>query len=104
MDEEHGHEDAADLDHEHDRVLCHGARVQFLERIDDGRLEDGRVPEGGGLANRVLCHGYIIRCSAMGLSERTGKKVSAPTMRITPMSSPTKSGPSTGKVPGPLGT
>ena len=39
------------------------------------------------------------KCSTIGPSDRAGKKVSAPTIRMTPISSTTKSGVVTGKVP-----
>ncbi len=41
----------------------------------------------------------IARCSAMGPSASAGKKVRPPTIRMTPTSRPTNSGPVVGKVP-----
>ena len=46
--EEQRGERAADLDHEHDRVLDHAARVELAERVDDSAsLTIGRSKRGG---------------------------------------------------------
>ena len=45
-----------------------------------------------------------MKCSTIGPRLRTGKKVSAPTITITPTSSAAKSGVVTGKVPSEAGT
>ena len=45
LDEEDGREDAADLDDEHDRVLELVTRVELLERVDDGALDDRPLEE-----------------------------------------------------------
>src|SRR5262249_46344369 len=94
LDDQQRDEERADLDHEHDRVLCHDARVEFFESVADGGLDDGRVPEGLDLADLVLRHDACLpdgggpaprygswKCSTIGPSDRAGKKVSAPTMR-----------------------
>ena len=46
----------------------------------------------------------ISRCSTIGPSASAGKKVSAPTSTITPISKTTNSGVCVGSVPGPAGT
>ena len=53
---------------------------------------------GGGMV-RMTSLPCIKKCSTMGLSERTGKNVSAPTMTIVPTNNPTNSGPCVGNVP-----
>src|SRR5262249_60472828 len=55
------------------------------------------------------CHQYTFpvaatKCSTIGPSDRAGKKVSAPTIRITPTNSPVNRRPWVGNVPGPGGT
>src|SRR5215468_8951820 len=47
---------------------------------------------------------FIKKCSTIGPSDNTGKKVNAPTIRITPISSTTNSGVCTGNVPADGGT
>src|SRR4051812_44345168 len=45
-----------------------------------------------------------MKCSTTGPRLKAGKKVSAPTMTMTPTSSPVNSGVVTGKLPGDAGT
>src|SRR6202171_49759 len=50
------------------------------------------------------CPACSCRCSRIGPSASAGKKVSAPTIRTTPISNPVKSGVPVGKVPALAGT
>ena len=47
-EEQDGGQHGADLDHEHDRVADHGARVQLDEAVLDRLLGDGRVEQLAG--------------------------------------------------------
>src|SRR5262249_3003761 len=91
----------AGFDEEHDRVLHHPARTELGERVEQRAFEDGAVEQGEFLLRRHqnTFPACIRKCSTYGPSESTGKYVSAPTMRITPMRRNVNSGPSTGNVP-----
>src|SRR5262249_28163203 len=101
-------EHAADLDHEHDRVLHLVARVELPERADDRTADDGRIEERTRLASTGGRHHapppYSDRCSTTGPRASAGRNVRAPTMITTPINMTTKSGVCVGRVPGPTGT
>src|SRR5262249_23724985 len=98
------------LDSEHHRVAPHDPGVEFSKRLADGRRNDRRVEQAGGGAATGAdrgVHGRCLqktvptstaKCSTMGPSASAGKKVRPPTIRMTPTTRPTKSGPSVGKV------
>ena len=106
-----GDQDRSDEDDEHDRVLRLEARIELAEGIADGGADDRAVEKGG--ASRLLATCILLRRESRpssaaaprsGPSEKAGKKVNAPTIRITPTSRKLKSGPVTGNVPADSGT
>ena len=86
--------------HEHHRVPHHVPRVELDERVARSRAgrSAGRTA-GAWLSGHVrrASRRCISRCSTIGPSASAGKKVSAPTIRMTPTSSTTNSGVVTGK-------
>ena len=54
FEQQHRCDHAAHLDHEHYRILHHGARIQLAHRIDQRRRTIFRVPQGFRLA--CCCH------------------------------------------------
>jgi hypothetical protein len=46
LEPQRGGQDAADIDHEHDRIAPLNARVELAEGIDDGRFDQRRVEHG----------------------------------------------------------
>src|SRR5206468_2009457 len=102
-----GREEAADLHHEHDRVADHDPQGEPAERIQESLPEnrglEGRNRPHPGVAHQKVLPEAARKCSTTGPRARAGKKVSAPTIRTTPIRRPTKSGPWVGNVPGPTG-
>src|SRR5207302_1068608 len=109
------------LDHEHDRVSDHMARVELRNRLPRRAPQDpsvehrqarlrahfGRARLRRGCELYGLRHGhqnFPTRCSTMGPSATTGKYVSPTTMTTTPVSRPAKSGVVVGNVPADAGT
>src|SRR5882762_3356905 len=108
-----GEQRRANFHDEHHRIFHERARIQFCERMPYRATRDFSVPDR--LAFLCLgCHvfnfpqkvlpAFISRCSRIGPRLRAGKKVSAPTIRITEMRSPLNSGVVTGNVPNDSGT
>src|SRR5207253_9144306 len=107
-EEERGGEHGAHQRHEHHGVLGHHAGIELLHAGQRSVLEDLRVEQRRLLArmyaHQNTCPEAPAKCSTMFESPRAGKKVNAPTMRITATRRPTNSVPLVGKVPGPAGT
>src|SRR4029453_3817879 len=96
--------DRTELHDEHDRVARHGPRVKLADRVAERATHDPWVPERDASFLRMTRHQKVRpscmrRCSTTGPRLSAGKNVSAPTITITPTSSPLKSGVVTGNVP-----
>ena len=108
-----------DVDHEHDRVLDLGPRVELPERPHD-RLEQDLGSKRlvarrrrAGSSRTVLRVGRrgasseelsVESCSTMGPSASAGKNVRPPMITMTPISRPTNMVLSVRNVPRPAGT
>ena len=99
LEEQDRGEHRAHADHEHHRVAHERARVELDEAVADRPADDLRLDELGVPGHRVLLSLSRPSCSTMGPSARTGRKVRAATMKITPITSTTNSGVSVGNVP-----
>src|SRR5882724_1659859 len=96
-DEQKGREGSGDFHHKHHRIARHRPRIELLEGIADRRDQDGGVQYAAGLfghlGSQKKVPACIARCSTMGPSDKAGKKVKPPTIRMTPIKSPTNSPP-----------
>src|SRR5467141_3103429 len=108
-----GEQRRANFHDEHHWVFHERARIQLYEGIPYRAARDFSVPDR--LAFLCLgCHifnfpqkvlpAFISRCSRIGPRLSAGKKVNAPTIRITEMSRPVNNGVVTGNVPSDCGT
>src|SRR5262249_19848470 len=104
--------DFADEDH---RIADERRRIELLQRIRCRGAQNVRVEQRRD--SHLLSHGghsissdqntlpaFIMKCSMNGPRGRPGKYSSPPTIRITPNSSATNSGPLVGNVPADGGT
>src|SRR3984893_15222109 len=109
-----GEQRRSDFHYEHHGIFHERSGVQFGERIPEGAGGNLRVPDRPAFLC-LGCHGFVLvpqkvlpafisRCSRIGPRLRAGKKVNAPTIRITEMSRPVNSGVVTGNVPSDCGT
>src|SRR5208337_1169651 len=105
---------AANLYHEHDRILHHGAGIEFDHGVAQRPPDDFCVPQTltlffchvlprKGLPQKVF-PAIISRCSSTGPRLRAGKNVSAPTITITDTRRTVNRGVVTGNVPAVAGT
>src|SRR5262249_32817210 len=94
-------EDAAHQHREHHGITHLVPRVELAERVADRPAQHGAVEpalRSGGHRTPPTT-----RCSTIGPSASAGKNVSAPTIRTTETTNPTKSGVCVGSVPEPGG-
>jgi hypothetical protein len=118
--EQDGGQRGDDLDHEHHRIADHHARIELPNGVADRRHENAgssMARRGCALAGlfdrRSPCRAAETSVKFAGVhremlddgpSARAGKKMRPPTIRITPITRPTNSPPSVGKVPADGGT
>src|SRR5262249_49479114 len=97
---------ASDLDHEHHRVLGDMLRGELAKTIGGRLLQDDWIKQRqcfrGSHQNTFPAE--ATKCSTIGPKLTAGKKVRAPTIRITETKSRVNSGPLVGKVPKPGAT
>jgi hypothetical protein len=93
-EEEQRHDKRADFDDEHDRIARLPARIELDERIGrrarEDRAVEQRAPADGARGDGTVSSENVFpccmtSCSTIGPSASAGKKVSAPTMTITPI-------------------
>src|SRR5689334_24500299 len=101
-EEQDGRDHAARFDDKHHRIAHHPARVQLNGGIPNRATDDFPFPNcfrSRHKSPQNVLPAPISKCSRIGPRLKAGKKVSAPTITITPMSKTVNRGVVTGKVP-----